>query len=108
MNWSLSSVHDDVSAYTERLTVMERHLFATAVVAFTNHVQWQSHGLQHGRVRKNALHQLRASISSLSGPSNEFSRHGGNKYSASDAIDRSQLFLKAMQEKRPRLSYSRS
>ena len=41
LNWSLSSVGDDVTAYTSQLTVLESRLFRSGAVAATQHTSWK-------------------------------------------------------------------
>jgi hypothetical protein len=44
LDWALSSVGDDVSRYTSRLTEMEKNLFRLGTRAATNHVRWKMLG----------------------------------------------------------------
>jgi hypothetical protein len=44
LDWSLSSVGEDVTAYTERLTEMERRLFLAGAKASAQQFRWKVHG----------------------------------------------------------------
>lgn len=51
LDWSLSSVGDDVTIYTDQLTVMERRLFQCGAVAATAHLRWRVHGKRRWLLR---------------------------------------------------------
>jgi hypothetical protein len=42
LDWAMSSVNDDVSMFTKRLTEMERRLFLRGASATAAHVQWKT------------------------------------------------------------------
>jgi len=44
LDWSLSSVGDDVTAYTSKLSEMERRLFLCGAIASASHTQWKMGG----------------------------------------------------------------
>jgi hypothetical protein len=44
LDWAWSSVGDDVTQYTEKLTEMERHLFSTGAMAALHHDEWKLFG----------------------------------------------------------------
>jgi hypothetical protein len=44
LDWSLSSVGEDVTAHTEKLTEMERRLFSSGARASAQHCRWKVHG----------------------------------------------------------------
>jgi len=44
LDWALSSVGDDVTAYTNRLTEMERRLFHSGATAAAGHDCWKLYG----------------------------------------------------------------
>ena len=51
LDWSLSSVGDDVTIYTDQLTEMERRLFQCGAVAATAHLQWRVNGKRRWLLR---------------------------------------------------------
>jgi len=51
LDWSLSSVGDDVSSYTRQLTEMERRLFQCGAVAATAHLRWRVFGKRQWLLR---------------------------------------------------------
>jgi hypothetical protein len=69
MDWALSSVGDDVTAYTNRLSEMERRLFACGSSAASNHFRWKSHGNRRLLLRSNNASTTTASTSSAKAPS---------------------------------------
>jgi hypothetical protein len=44
LDWSWSSVNDDVSHYLQQLTSLERHLFRAGASAMGAHAQWKAFG----------------------------------------------------------------
>lgn len=44
LDWSLSSVGDDVTSYTSKLSEMERRLFQRGALASANHMKWKLNG----------------------------------------------------------------
>lgn len=44
LDWALSSVGEDVSSYTDKLTEMERRLFQRGAMAASNHSRWKLNG----------------------------------------------------------------
>lgn len=44
LDWSWSSVNDDVSHYLQQLTALERHLFRAGASATGAHAQWKAFG----------------------------------------------------------------
>eukprot|EP00555_Chaetoceros_dichaeta_P012721 CAMPEP_0198256634 /NCGR_PEP_ID=MMETSP1447-20131203/6510_1 /TAXON_ID=420782 /ORGANISM="Chaetoceros dichaeta, Strain CCMP1751" /LENGTH=290 /DNA_ID=CAMNT_0043943329 /DNA_START=171 /DNA_END=1043 /DNA_ORIENTATION=- len=54
-DWTLSNIEDDVSAYTERLTEMERRLFRKAAAASHADAMWKLHGSRRIHVSTTAL-----------------------------------------------------
>ena len=53
----MSSVGDDVTAYTTKLTEMERRLFQSAAVAASNHAAWKVFG--HGQLIPRVSKEIR-------------------------------------------------
>ena len=51
LDWSLSSVGDDVTSYTSQLTEMERRLFQCGAVAATAHLRWKVFGKRRWLLR---------------------------------------------------------
>lgn len=51
LDWSLSSVGDDVTSYTKQLTEMERRLFQCGAVAATAHLRWKVFGKRRWLIR---------------------------------------------------------
>lgn len=51
LDWSLSSVGDDVTSYTGHLTEMERRLFQCGAVAATAHLRWRVFGKRRWLLR---------------------------------------------------------
>lgn len=54
-DWTLSNIEDDVSAYTELLTEMERRLFRKAAAASHADAMWKLHGSRRIHVSATAL-----------------------------------------------------
>jgi hypothetical protein len=54
MDWALSSVGDDVTMYTNRLSEMERRLFACGASAAANHFSWKTQGTRRLLLRSKA------------------------------------------------------
>jgi hypothetical protein len=52
LNWALSSVGDDVTAYTSKLTQLERRLFHSAAAAATHHATWKVQGQRRSRPKR--------------------------------------------------------
>ncbi|GKZ00099.1 hypothetical protein MPSEU_000963300 [Mayamaea pseudoterrestris] len=52
LDWALSSVGDDVTQYTCKLTEMERRLFASGAKAISNLTRWKLHGNKRCVIRK--------------------------------------------------------
>jgi hypothetical protein len=52
LDWALSSVGDDVTSYTCKLTEMERRLFSRGAKAISNLTRWRLHGNKRCVVRK--------------------------------------------------------
>lgn len=52
LDWALSSVGDDVTAFIQKLTDMEKRLYYSASIAATNHQIWKLHGNNHHRNRR--------------------------------------------------------
>ena len=44
LDWALSSVGDDVTAFLQKLTDLEKRLYYAAAIAATNHQVWKLHG----------------------------------------------------------------
>jgi hypothetical protein len=58
LDWSLSCVGEDATAYTDKLTEMERRLFSAGAKASAQHWRWKVQGLsKHGRAGRLALQQ---------------------------------------------------
>ena len=55
LDWSLSSVGDDVTSFTKRLTEMEMNLFRCGAAAAAAHAQWKTFGTRRILVSASAL-----------------------------------------------------
>lgn len=55
LDWALSSVGDDVTAFIQKLTDMEKRLYYSASIAATNHQIWKLHGNNHHRNRRRGI-----------------------------------------------------
>merc|ERR1712032_478315 len=54
-DWTLSSIEDDISSYTLRLTQMERILFNIGASASHAHTMWKLHGSRRIQVSQTSL-----------------------------------------------------
>lgn len=55
LDWSMSSVGDDVTAYTKRLTQEELSLFQKGAEAAAAHAQWKTFGTRRMSISSSAL-----------------------------------------------------
>lgn len=55
LDWSMSSVGDDVTAYTKRLTEAELALFQKGAEAAAAHAQWRTFGTRRMSISTSAL-----------------------------------------------------
>lgn len=55
LDWALNSVGDDVTAFIQKLTDMEKRLYYSASIAATNHQIWKLHGNNHHRNRRGGI-----------------------------------------------------
>jgi hypothetical protein len=60
MDWALSSVGDDVTMYTNRLSEMERRLFSCGASAAANHFSWKTQGTRRLMLRAKATSNTRS------------------------------------------------
>mmetsp|Transcript_9888 Transcript_9888/g.14885 ORF Transcript_9888/g.14885 Transcript_9888/m.14885 type:complete len:309 (-) Transcript_9888:187-1113(-) len=54
-DWTCSAIEDDVSAYTKKLTEMERRLFARGAAASHAYTMWKVHGSRRINISETAL-----------------------------------------------------
>jgi len=55
LDWSLSSVGEDVTSYTGKLTEMERRLFQCGAAAASNHARWSANGNRRSLVQPSTV-----------------------------------------------------
>lgn len=84
MDWALSSVGDDVTMYTDKLSQMERRLFSSGAMSAANHFSWKTQGnrrlVQKAPKPRNTAAENAQKARAVS-PENEGEQQGRNKRS---------------------------
>jgi hypothetical protein len=62
LDWALSSVGDDVTAFISKLTDMEKRLYHQASIAATNHYIWKLYGNNRRLIHKQHPVSMKQSI----------------------------------------------
>ena len=93
LDWSLSSVNEDVSAYTNKLSEMERRLFGCGAASSSNHFRWKLNGNRRLTLAK-APKISSSKVATATG--------GGGSTSAADDDNEGESNYQRRDSKRPR------